>query len=117
MKTETLAYLAGFFDGEGCINISKYRRNDRNNHKEYSFLRIQASNLDITPLNLFKNTFGCGSFHQDKRSGCWAWASTSTVKNKEVLRMLLPFLLVKREAAKEALEWLSPSRRLENSGA
>lgn len=100
---DRIAYLAGLFDGEGCIVISRYKRNDRANDKDYYCIRIKVTNKNTQVLNLFKDIFNCGCIYQDKRSSVWEWSLTSSERIKGILRELLPLLIVRRKQAIEAL--------------
>lgn len=87
-----LAYLAGFFDGEGSI----YARNG---------LQVSAVQIDRTPLLLLQGEFG-GRVTDPRRTG----SPTSVWRiygqpAAEALRALFPYLIVKSEQAKLALQY------------
>jgi len=103
MNELRLSYLAGLFDGEGCIVVSKYKRKDRDGSKDYYCLRLKVANKNYEVIDLYREVFGYGSVYQDKRSDVWEWSLTSSGKIKEILTTLLPFLIVKRKQAVEAL--------------
>jgi len=96
-----LAYLAGFFDGEGCITVRPGRRT----------FTLTVVQVDPRPLELFRQTFGgrvaerskpTSPNHQqvyrwDIYAGSWL-----------VLNALRPYLIVKAEAADRALAIKGP---------
>lgn len=100
-----LAWAAGFFDGEGCI----YLRAGKGIAGWQLLCSLGQS--DDSPLEEFQRIVGgvgfVGRRHYPKRSNrrpCWAW-QTSSQKAEDVLRLLLPFLRVKRSQAVAALEF------------
>ena len=104
-----LQYLAGFFDGEGCITAGPIKQ--RKSSKITYGLSISLSNSDIRPLLLFKEYFG-GSIIEQKSSKIfkasrkhYQWQSRGGKCNEKCLRKLLPFLIVKKEVALAALEF------------
>ena len=104
-----LQYLAGFFDGEGCITAgpAKQRKSSKITYK----LSMALSNSDIRPLFLFKEYFG-GSIIEQKSSKTfkdrrkhYLWQSGGGKCNERCLKKLLPFLITKKEVALAALEF------------
>jgi len=98
--TALWAYIAGFFDGEGSISIARTGK--------YYSLRIVISNTNIEPLTFIKNILG-GNIHaalpknvKHKRYYNWYKCGKHAA---EVLEILLPFLIVKRERAILAIEY------------
>lgn len=84
-----VSYLAGFFDGEGCVAA-------RRRGKSVD-LALEATQLDPAPLFLFQAEFG-GSV---KRCGgsAWRWRLHGREAILVVLQALDPFLVVKKEQA------------------
>lgn len=99
------AYLAGFFDGEGCISFHTYKYNQRYNN----VWQISAKNVDIEPINLLIKAFGGLLYVQEpatvNQRPCFEWRVTG-LKARHALLMMLPFLTVKREQAKIAIKLL-----------
>lgn len=101
MSTE-LAYLAGFLDGEGNIRIARNSKNA----KGY-YLRISATQVSVAPLALLQSRFGGYIYkrkHVQRRDGCIRRVPTSEwvlsgPRASQALRDLLPYLVVKRDAA------------------
>lgn len=85
------AYLAGFFDGEGCI----YQNTTLGRTRTY----VTVSNNDIGPLESFKDKFGGSICPHPPR--CHRWTGTGIAARK-MTKELMPFLHIKRKALIEA---------------
>ena len=101
MDTE-LAYLAGFFDGEGCISISKRSRTAHG----YG-LMVSVSQLNPEPLLVLRKRFGGSiSRSKDKRGFrtlvVWTIGARLALAALEEMR---PYLSVKADEADVALEF------------
>jgi len=100
-----LPYIAGFFDGEGCISIHKVA-------DYYYQLTVVISSTSKEPLELLKNQYG-GSLLCRPASGnrqpCWQW-KIRAVRTKKFLLDIFPWLIIKRPQAAVALEFLSLPR-------
>ncbi len=95
-----LGYVAGFFDGEGCIHLSTRKNN-------YTSV-VSVSQRVRQPLDLIQETFG----------GVVTWnghvylLTAFTVDQQKVfLEALLPHLIVKKQQAKLMLEFLNRKRQ------
>ncbi len=103
MQSVELAYLAGFFDGEGNIRIAKNSKNA----KGY-YLRISATQVDQAPLLLLQRQFGGYVYKRklvQRPDGCIRPVPTSDwvlagPKACLALQALIPYLVVKLEAAR-----------------
>ena len=102
--SESLAWAAGFFDGEGCVLLVTRTRGRCTEVR----LQITAVNTDIRPLHRFRELFG-GSIqvvqHPGNKHGykpSWAWVAAHRIA-ENALQAMLPWLLVKREQAIIAL--------------
>lgn len=99
MDTE-LAYLAGFFDGEGCVSISTRGRGG------YGLL-VSISQLTPVPLLIARARFG-GSISRtpDKRGyrAMVVWTVAARVAERALSEMR-PFLIVKADEVDLALEF------------
>lgn len=95
-----LAYLAGFFDGEGCISVR--RQPSRWGAFPYYFgVLVTAYNTRRAPLQRFQQTFGGSIYSAVKVAGrkrvyTWYVAGHRAV---EVARQLLPYLMIKQDRA------------------
>jgi hypothetical protein len=99
------AYLAGFFDGEGCVMT-------RRGSGGYWELRLSVGQIDPAPLYLLQGRFGGGIYRKSKGllgRQVWAWVITGD-KAAKALEALAPHLIVKRDQALLALEFWSADR-------
>jgi len=98
-----LAWAAGFFEGEGCIQISKSIRRLKRATPHYS-LGVEVSNTNPIPVAKFQQLFG-GSVNERKgnsfrnRATIYRW-NLSCGKASQFLRAILPYLTFKAEQAK-----------------
>jgi len=100
-----LAYLAGIFDGEGSISITKSHRNKKFNPTYAIRISVQMCNPYIP--HLFLDTFG-GSIncyeHKGNQLPHWHWHLWST-KAIPFLETLMPYLRLKKNEAELAIEF------------
>ena len=105
MKKTDLAYMAGIFDGEGCICIGKHQKKKTWN-PTYS-LKVNLVMCNPYIPNLFCFTFG-GIVYERKRHerhlSEWNWQLNSA-KAIPFLTVLLPYLKLKRDEARLAIEF------------
>jgi len=97
---EDIIYIAGLFDGEGCIFIQKHppdvKRRMVNPHYQ---LTVTLSNTDIPVLEWIKTTFG-GNFYlrkilfRKKEQGEW---KLSDKKALSFLYLIRPYAKIKKE--------------------
>lgn len=105
-----LAYLAGFFDGEGNIHISKTRLTDKHDGRlsnKYTLV-VSVGNVCKKIINLFHDEFGGFiSYRKSNKLSCrpfWVWTVTSR-KASYFLEKIIFYLRIKREQANIALEF------------
>jgi len=93
-----LAYAAGYFDGEGTINVLSCKGRFQ--------LRVELTSYDLDSLRVFEELFG-GEVRSDEFAGVnfqvYRWAKNNKHAIK-VLRRLVPFLKSKRKQAELALD-------------
>lgn len=95
-----LAYMAGFFDGEGYVGILKRKRGNWN--IEY-FLQLSIGQKDGATMDWITENYG-GKTYLVKRDGTFYW----TCSNKMALNLLtqiVPYLKYKKPQAELALEF------------
>lgn len=87
LDREQLSYLAGFFDGEGCVSPARH-----------GTLSIQVSVAQKHPevLRLYEAHWGGGIYKH--KTGGYAWTCCSKVA-VTFLEDIMPFLIEKREVA------------------
>lgn len=93
------AWTAGFFDGEGCVFISKISRNG-GKYTEYK-MRASISQKSRVPLEAIQEMYG-GTISPHP-SG-WQWQCSSQVA-ASFLRQIQPHLKLKREQVELALKF------------
>lgn len=103
-ERETLAYLAGIIDGEGCIRIKKakaYRCQGRTTASYHAAIQVRM--VERGALDLLEQTLGGWHYREDRptcRSGralhCYQATDQSAAG---IIRKLLPFLRIKRRQA------------------
>jgi len=104
---EDLAYLAGFIDGEGCIGI--HHRGKAKGRKPTVRVSITNTNKDI--LIWCQNFIGLGGtlkVHDKNRNSNWKTAyrlEYDCKKAEALLKMIVPYLRVKKEQALLAIEY------------
>ena len=92
-----LSYIAGFFDGEGCITIQDARY--------YNFM-MRACNNDERPIRFIQEILGGNVFEKqptEKRSRSYVWQCSGLVA-AGVLEKLFPYLVCKKELARLGIE-------------
>ena len=105
VKNTKLAYLAGFFDGEGCISITKGKNHLGN--IQYS-LRVIVSNTNDYVLQLYKFSFGeriqKRKHNKPEWRDCYAWELSSN-RAYDFLKCVYPYLALKKPQADLAFEF------------
>lgn len=100
-----LAYIAGFFDGEGYVGIARKRQH--NGKSDSYVVRTTLTNTDRDVLIWVLNRFG-GSIRQarpkPKRQPCFCLHITAKASIL-FLRKILPFLRIKKGRANLAIEF------------
>lgn len=100
-----VGYLAGIFDGEGCIGIKKYMPKGKNRTMCY-YLYLYVGMQDKGVMSLIHDVLG-GNLNEErvpKRRSMWRWNVTGKLHIAAILNMLLPHLRVKRSQAELALD-------------
>ena len=105
---EAIAYLAGLFDGEGSINIFK-QPNKKDRINPCYFLEISIGNTHKGVLQWVLENFGGrlthnAEQHTKRNQRTWRWRASSN-EACAVLKILLPYLIVKKEQAQLAIEF------------
>ena len=113
--TNDVAYIAGFFDGEGCIRI---KRSSQGGNSYHIIAHITNSNLEI--LEYVKNIFG-GKIRKQERTPnktIYNFYITCSEAN-DMLKVLVGFMREKKKQAELAIKFhqikekLSPEKKEE----
>lgn len=113
MKNKDWSYLAGLFDGEGCIHIAEVTYRDRPYGLQLGYrldMHITMTSREI--VESLVREFGGVYYHQPAQNAKWndayRWVPKGKRNKEELLLGLLPKLRIqkKHEAAKIALEFL-----------
>jgi len=104
MNEVILAYAAGFFDGEGCVQIVKWY--SKKNHRHYHRLDVNIGQKDMRPLIWLKSNFN-GRIQQNPKPTGQPFAFwILTDKNaEEFLKLIRPYLILKGEQVDVALAY------------
>lgn len=106
MKKTEIAYLAGFFDGEGCVAIGKQKKSDDRN-PTYA-LRVSISSSNVWIVHKIQFAFGGSIYVKLRTKGhnldCWQWC-VSGPKAMEFLKFILPYLHLKKPQAEIAIQF------------
>lgn len=103
-KTEA-AYIAGFFDGEGCICCVKSRNNN---------LRLRVTIVQRTSpvLRKIAKLMNCGKVHKKKTDSSYGnslfvWYINDQVSLLKFIQVVLPYSIVKKKQLELGLKFLS----------
>lgn len=101
MKKTDLAYLAGLFDGEGCVHIRHNKRNDCPKGVQYQ-LMIRVAMASEHLCRLYQMSFG-GRVYQCKKyksyhKQLWQWVCSSRQAG-DFLKAISPYLILKKSEA------------------
>lgn len=101
----TKAWIAGFFDGEGCINIGRQFPGNRVTPR--FILNVRVSNTAQQSVEILRKTFGGRVYPLARRRNevpCFQWYIYGK-KAVEFLHAIYPCLVIKKEQAQMALEF------------
>ena len=106
MKETDKAWFAGFFDGEGCVNLQCQKVRG----KKYYLIRLQITQTHEDVLKHVANITGVNRLLKMPRYGknqADAFKWDADMKDaKRILQEILPYLHRKKEVAALALEYI-----------
>ena len=97
------AYIAGFFDGEGSVWISDL---ERPNRQKRQFIMISIAQNETGVLYWIRNTLGIGNVCLENGRAS-KFRAMGYIQTYAMLTGMMPFLQVKKDAAKKAIGWLA----------
>jgi hypothetical protein len=100
-----LAYMAGFFDAEGCVAVTRHNfvTKDRVKRSRYT-LQCNVSQKSIGVIEMFHEYFGGGIYKTKDNIHRWYISSFDALK---FLRQIEPYLIEKKEEAQIAINFQS----------
>lgn len=106
VPSHEVAYTAGFFDGEGCVNIARYLQRGR----PYHTLAIIFTNTDFQVLDWLQRRWG-GILSKptkplDDRHRSSRHLRFSAGPARPLLLAMLPYLIIKKSQVEIALEFI-----------
>lgn len=100
-------YAAGLFDGEGYVRISKWENPEKTKVRNQIYAGLNVTFRPV--IEALQGTYG-GSIHVNRHSlrnpnqrDCFVW-NVSSQKAATFFRLILPYLIIKREEVELALE-------------
>lgn len=100
------AYLAGLFDGEGCVGYYK-RRGNRNKYSYVSMVLITQSDFRLMLWLESKIGFGNITSRAGKKHFEYHWQTNKKSAVVEFLEAIEPYLILKGEQARILLNHLA----------
>lgn len=114
MKERNWSYLAGLFDGEGCIHIAKVDYHGKGtSHSEFGYRVDIHITMTYEPVvKWLVANFGGVYYanhwnpeHNKNWKPAYRWVPKGKANKLALITGILPYLIVKREIAKVALEF------------
>lgn len=116
MDSSKWSYLAGLFDGEGCVSIASrpHHTVDKRNGREVTWKRtsmqISIANTNLSLMKWLVANFG-GVYYsmtpQDERcKPRYSWQPKGAKNRENFLLGILPYLVIKREQVQLGLEYV-----------
>ena len=107
------AYLAGLFDGEGCVTMARHlHRGGRSGPLTYRMF-VELVNTDESVVVLFHQYFGGHIYRREPKKVThrviWRWQATSYAARR-AMEVLLPYLRIKRARAEIMIEYAKTAR-------
>lgn len=111
----TVQYIAGFFDGEGGINIYQIKPTRKWYRKNIGYtLSVFIHNTDKRIIDLFNGKYGGYVNIRKRKSDKWKtgydW-KLSSCQAKNFLKEIVSYLILKKERAKIAIEFQEVKER------
>ena len=90
MENTTLAYFAGFIDGEGSVTLTKNNKTDKFRHPVVSATNSEKYILDEL-ASLFGGSVSVQKKYKDHHTQCYKW-SVSYDQAISMLEQIVPFM-------------------------
>lgn len=110
------AYVAGFFDGEGYINVRRVSSNRLKTGFKYWRSEIEIVNTDQRPLDFIYEYFKFGrvsirSNDMTTHRTAYRWRVTKKIQIISFLEAIIPFLIVKKQVAIDTVNWIKANAK------
>lgn len=104
------AYTAGLFDGEGSVSILKARRSNPNYKCAQHILCLTCTNTHKETIEWLSETYGASKALRKRQRNHPKWKDAygwtiSAIKALEFLKLIYPYLKIKKEQARIAIEF------------
>ena len=117
-----IAYIAGLFDGEGCVTCSKRRQKKGTNKKHYMFwdIRCEISMTDKYVMEWLYTTLGFGAFNERKPTKSWIGKKTQwrwRCSHRDALifaKLIWPYAQVKMHKLEQIIDHYEPEHKETN---
>jgi len=104
-------WLAGFFDGEGCITSKSYYSYGKYIKQPRVVIQITITQKDRTVLDEIQKVYGGAvDTKHDKKRFCHSWRVTGKENMKRFLTAIYPYSIVKKEQILLALQFIETIR-------
>jgi hypothetical protein len=100
------AWAAGFIDADGMIGITRQASRSGNGNYWYN-VKLTASQKFLTPLQRLQGMYGGKIYTTSNRYGAWYVWSLNSKDTLPALRVMLPWLVVKKARAELAIQFLT----------
>ncbi len=108
MTKETLAYIAGFLDGDGCIMLQLVYRHDYVlGYQIRASVVFYQKNQYEWFLSWLKKQFNDVGYIRDRKDGMSEYTIVGGKNVKKVLQLLSPYFRLKKKQAEIALKVIS----------
>ena len=103
LRSEVVAYLAGLFDGEGCVTYKQRSQHRKGKPRAYKYwnIRIEINMIDKKTIDYVYKMLDCGSTdhrppypHQNYGQYSWRCSHRDALK---VAKALVPFSITKKD--------------------
>lgn len=117
MDKSKWSYLAGLFDGEGCVSIASrpHKTVDKRNGKEVVWkrtsLQISLANTNLQLMRWLVSNFGgvYYTLHENTTENwktCYSWQPKGAKNRETFLLGILPYAIAKRTQLQLALDYI-----------
>lgn len=106
LPTDVRAYIAGFFDGEGCIGVYKSMSKQRGKMYQVYFTRMHMSQRDPAIILWLHETLGGSVRKQGTTHEVYVWCVDNGEHISAVLSIIRPYLRIKGEQADTMIDYI-----------